>query len=294
MNDLFCWNETYLDLGYFNRTEDHASMKRDDKRIWNHYKIFDDVADIIYKECNFISSSEPYAELVVKDYPNLWKDHRWGSNRYLRFYGSRYPHGFEFEFYYQDSRTGNRNGGAYDIDKGHYAKPLERYTFKIITRKIVDYMKNIGVEVRSPMPDSIDRAFVMWSINEDPGRHWGRYETYKDTPYFKSVNAQDRDYKIIENGQIKYFRDQHGHLARGEVYHNINNMWWVVLNDAKARNIGSYELFDPKPEDFIYRRVIDDRATEQQKVRRKIGTRRYNDLVSEGIVFTLSKEDSRD
>ena len=104
-------------------------------------------------------------------------------------------------------------------------------------------------------------------------------------------NARDRDNKRIENGQVKYFRDRHGRLARGQVYHNINNMWWVVLNETAYNNVACFDLFDPTPEDFEKRRIVRDRAKPEEKVRRKIGTKRYNELKAMGVKMTLEGEE---
>jgi hypothetical protein len=77
-------------------------------------------------------------------------------------------------------------------------------------------------------------------------------------------NKTDRDRKEIKNGQIKYFRDSRsGRLQRGMVFHNINNMWWVILNGIEYRNIACFQLFDPTAEDFNIRRQAEDRKPKE-------------------------------
>lgn len=57
-------------------------------------------------------------------------------------------------------------------------------------------------------------------------------------------NSDDRDNKKIVCGETKYFYDYYNkRLACGIVWHNINNMWWVICGN-KLRNIASYNLFD--------------------------------------------------
>lgn len=65
-----------------------------------------------------------------------------------------------------------------------------------------------------------------------------------------SYNNADRDGKTIFNGDFKYFRDYNGYLACGTVYHNINNMWWVIVNDNDIKNIADFELFDISDSDY--------------------------------------------
>lgn len=61
-----------------------------------------------------------------------------------------------------------------------------------------------------------------------------------DVPY----NSKDQDGKQLFCGQIKYYRDHKGYLARGKIYHNINNMWWMILNKQQIQNVADFELFD--------------------------------------------------
>jgi hypothetical protein len=61
------------------------------------------------------------------------------------------------------------------------------------------------------------------------------YDSYK---YF------DRDKKMLHNGELKYFRDNNGYLCRGRIYHRLNMMFWIVINDSKTTVKADYELFD--------------------------------------------------
>ena len=54
----------------------------------------------------------------------------------------------------------------------------------------------------------------------------------------------DRDGKTLLNGQIKSFPGYKGKIKRGKIYHNINNMWWVILSEYERLNIASFNFFD--------------------------------------------------
>ena len=62
-------------------------------------------------------------------------------------------------------------------------------------------------------------------------------------------NGLDRDRKTIRNGEIKYFRGRDGYLYRGRVYHDLNNMWWVITDKYTAKRAAAFELFDLGPND---------------------------------------------
>lgn len=93
---------------------------------------------------------------------------------------------------------------------------------------------------------------------------------------YKCSYDKDKYKKRIKNGDFKYFRDRYsGRLLRGRVYHNINNMWWVVINKRDVRNIVCWELFDINNHEnnYKYRRLKQDfyknRWTDKQKMRYK-------------------------
>lgn len=81
-----------------------------------------------------------------------------------------------------------------------------------------------------------------------------------------SYNTLDKNKKQIISGEIKYFRDSRtGRLMYGKAYHNINNMWWVILDKFKYTNIACFELFDATEDDFKQRRKVKNRMPESKK-----------------------------
>lgn len=60
-------------------------------------------------------------------------------------------------------------------------------------------------------------------------------------------NSNDKNGKKIICGDVKYFYDYYNRrLSVGVAWHNINNMWWLIVNKKKY-NIASFELFDFDP-----------------------------------------------
>lgn len=55
---------------------------------------------------------------------------------------------------------------------------------------------------------------------------------------------KDRDGKTLLNGQRKSFPDIKGKIRSGIIYHNINNMWWVIASKYERFNIAGLHLFD--------------------------------------------------
>ena len=81
----------------------------------------------------------------------------------------------------------------------------------------------------------------------------------KDSYNYKH-NSNDKNGKKIICGDKKCFYDwRTNRLSIGYAWHNINNMWWVIVNNKKY-NIASFNLFDfdsnlPRRKDFDAREL---------------------------------------
>lgn len=66
--------------------------------------------------------------------------------------------------------------------------------------------------------------------------------------YQSKYHLTDQNKKLIYCGETKYFVDYKSkRVFKGIVYHNINNMWWVLLPCGSKRNIACFNLFDWNP-----------------------------------------------
>lgn len=198
---------------------------------------------------------------ILKKYPILSDTHWEGFKGQLLFKAHIYPAGFQLEFY-QEVVTENRHGGYYDFDKFKKMPYLIRCEF-IIIRKHISHLLELEGYANKTEP-TFKYAFddVMYRIKSC--RH---YEEGKELPEFEfpSYNSKDRDGKQIYNGQVKYFRDRKGRLKRGTVYHNINNMWWVILNKHDFTNVASFHLFDLTEDSDIIPKLYSRKIPERIK-----------------------------
>jgi len=210
---------------------------------------------------------------VEKDYKLISKDYWYGRKGNLEFKARRYPRGFEIQFF-QNIVFENQSGGYYDFDK------YEKMPY-LIRLSMVNTM------------NQIERVVISLGTTKTHGKTMSDFELAEDQIKFNYMsrlhkpqknmdfnldevkhgqpdnNCLDRDKKRMENGETKYFRDHSGRLARGKAYHNINNMWWVIINKRELRNEACFELFDPVKEDFNRRRVVRERMPESYKVKRE-------------------------
>lgn len=212
-----------------------------------HYKLLDDVFKFM-RTLGFKIEINPE---TLRDYPLIANDHFYGRKGELEFKSHRYPSGFDIEFY-QNINTKNTNGGSFDFDKLIMMPYLIKLAFINETNKIIKFLETKNCSYKD---DNIKFKDAEDRIKQSYIREWHhpQKEQFRlsdvDGQTSDSYNSEDRNKKTIHNGEIKYFRDYSKYLARGKVYHNINNMWWVIINDTEYRNMASFELFDLTDED---------------------------------------------
>jgi len=200
---------------------------------------------------------------IEKDYKCLTKDHWYGLKGDLEFKAHRYPAGWKIEFY-QNIVIENKAGGYYDFHKYEKMPYLIKLLFLNECRHIARFLINFGVDDHSRphyklAEDCIKEHIVTRQFDvkfKSPSEF--NLGDHVCSSFGYSGNRTDRDGKEIQNGQIKYIRYYDGRLRRGRVYHNINNMWWIIFNEFDYSNEACFYMFDPTPEDFKVRRLKKD------------------------------------
>jgi hypothetical protein len=196
------------------------------------------------------------------DYKIISKHHWYGRKGDLEFKAERYPVGWKIEFF-QNIVIENQAGGYYDFDKYGKMPYMIKLIFRNEARHIREFLKVLGCIDNTGMQYKLatDKIkFIYVDSCHYPQKSMEEFELSDldgQTDKY-SYNHQDRDNKIIHNGELKYFRHWDGRLSRGIVYRNLNNMWWVITNKYELRNKADFELFDPTDQDFKVRRLKKD------------------------------------
>ncbi|WP_143314259.1 hypothetical protein [Clostridium sp. HBUAS56017] len=248
-------NKDLFSITFVNDT-DEKHDRWEDRDKWAHYPILNRVLNFM-KERGFNIGRDPR---IQKYYKCLNKDHWYGRKGDLEFKAKRYPRGWEIEFF-QNINYENKSGGYYDFNKFKIAPYLIRLMWIKETEYIEKFIESIVDNVTCDTKEDYKLAeekvkyhFVdSWHKPQENMNF--NLSDLDGTTVEERHNNEDRDKKTIYNGQVKYFRDYKGRLQRGKVYHNINNMWWVILNDTDYTNIADFELFDPIVKDFQFRRI---------------------------------------
>lgn len=194
---------------------------------------------------------------VLERYPLIADDFFEGQKGGLRFKAEQHPACSKLEFY-QEINIKNRNGGQHDFDKLLMMPYLIRCQFLTELKHIKNILIGLCyVDHSDPVLKTAEEK-----VKYDFVTSWHHPQKTMDFN-LKDLNGQtseiynstDKYGKTIRNGDIKYFRDCKGRLMRGTVYHNINNMWWVLINKYWRRNLANFELFDLSEKDSAKKTV---------------------------------------
>lgn len=235
---------------------------------YTHYLLWEALLAELGRHGFYVSEDKD----IKKRYPGLSKNRRYGRFDSLEFKTERYPLGFRMTFF-QNVNFANQHGGYYDFDKREKMPYLVGKRFEWTVNIISNFFEQAGVVNKSePLcrfaEDKIKLDFVKSFHHPQKNMRFELSELDGETT--DGVNGTDSNGKTIHNGDIKYFRDYSGYLQRGKVYHNINNMWWVITDKCTIRNVCASCLFDI-PTDITKHRVAPyDRMPTEYKARRKV------------------------
>lgn len=261
----------------FNNVDTEVNNKNRWDGSLPHYKLFSDIMHELGQLGFYVEKDKSVSEIIREDY-------YYGRYYGLEFKADRYPTGFKIVFY-QNIIFKNKSGGYYDFDKYEKMPYLQKLIFKKIVNKLGQYLQEHGAEDVSKPNLKTSEEKVKYHFVE-------RWHHAQDSMDFKlsdldgttceySYNNTDRDNKTIYNGQIKYFRDYKGHLMRGTVYHNINNMWWVIVNKHTYNNVASFELFDLSENDKLGRQAEARPPKEYTERKKRIAESSTKELINE-------------
>lgn len=181
---------------------------------------------------------------ICKKFPSIAESCREGGFGDLRFKAKCHIKSCKIEFY-QDVVYKNPHGGYYDFNKYEKMPYLIKKRFDWTKGKLLKYFEGLGYELKYNQNPYKGEAYII----EDYIRRWHHpqeawFDLHEvDGAILENGNGVNRDGEQIANGEVLYFRDYNGYLNRGRAYHNINNMWWVLLQDGTVRNIASFNLF---------------------------------------------------
>lgn len=139
-----------------------------------------------------------------------------------------------------------------DDSRGTKLTYLEKKRVELEVRKFIKYLDKWKFKTLQNNDNLTDTEKIIECNRINSHIHGKNIQTLDDIGKYiaekghsMGSNGRDSNGKEIICGDIKYFYDGYGtkRMMRGIAYHNVGNMWWIMINE-KRRNVASFELFD--------------------------------------------------
>jgi len=177
---------------------------------------------------------DPY---YTKQYKILAKYHHYGRQGDLEVKTEASGRSCKIEFF-QNLVRENRNGGYYDFSKRQKMPYLIGKQYEAARRAIAALIESLGGTL---VLDVKLKGYARLKAERDELEAFQGPQMYARVP--PRYNSETGAGKIVRDGDIVFFRHFDGRWQRGQTWHHINNMWWVLLPCGTVRNIASFDLF---------------------------------------------------
>lgn len=237
--------------GAFGTSEKSVYYHNNEEVIRNSGKLpFD---DIYWKLINYLKAKgyDTHADpLYEKKHKCLKKDHYKAIKGEVCVLFNKYPAGFKAEIDLHKNHMAF-SPNFWSSFYSEYTKPtyMQQKRIELVVKHIADFMRTIENISELPAKPK-NRIEQLWydekraSHIHDAPTNFNELKAYCDKN-IPNYNSKDANGNILKCGQTKYlYLHAFGNrLCRAEVWHNINNMWWALIN-GNLYNEASYRFFD--------------------------------------------------
>lgn len=182
------------------------------------------------------------------------------------------------EAYTEYNRT-NQHGGRYDFNKLMRMNYLDRKRWDLVRSKIIALFPGASVS-------SNDDPFLgIEGIQRKRSEGWHAHAITPGESNQPQCNRNASDGSLLVDSQpVNFFR--YGRIQYGIAFHNINNMWWVLLPSGEIRNEACFELFPIGTVEILRGRYGDIHAnTRTRKLQRLLNTSKEKNEFERAIIY---------
>lgn len=154
---------------------------------------------------------------------------------------------------YVEYNSDNRHGGRYCFNKRQRMTYLDGKRFDLIASKLSALFPEATQRPKISHLKGLD--WILADRRAEPGASRFYDPKWTFVPGEAPKNALGWNGKAADGSQLVdqqpvYFFGYDGRLQKGLAYHNINNMWWVLLPCGTVRNTACFEIY---PQDAVPR-----------------------------------------
>ena len=147
---------------------------------------------------------------------------------------------------YVEYNSDNRHGGRYCFNKRQRMSYLDGKRFDVIARRIHALFPE--ATKRPTIEHLKGLEWILADRRAEPGSNRFYDPKWTFVPGEAPKNALGWNGKAADGSQLVdqqpvYFFGYDGRLQKGFAYHNINNMWWVLLPCGTIRNTACFEIY---------------------------------------------------
>jgi hypothetical protein len=220
-----------------------------DMKKYPHYKLWLNVLRY-FKSREFVINKNDY---IYRNFQCLSQYHKVGLKKSLKCSFEITNRGITLKLSNKKNYPEDSCGNVWDdpTDKRHIALTyIERLQEKVEIQKFKKYLISLGFAFKEDEDNLSPEDYILNNLKINNHIH-GEVNSLDDIrknitedSYDYLCNSDDKNGKKIISGTKKYFYDwRTKRLFCGKVYHNINNMWWVIYGD-QLHNIACFDLFD--------------------------------------------------
>lgn len=127
---------------------------------------------------------------------------------------------------------------------------LEDVAVKLEIHRVIEFVNKWNMPLEVNNNDLSPEEYIIHNNKINPHVH-GKVERLEDIKNYITKdnhnfgsNSDDKNKNKIICGDVKYFYNYGTkRLSCGVVWHNINNMWWIIMG-KELKNVVAFELFD--------------------------------------------------
>lgn len=218
-------------------------------------------------------------------YKSISKYYRRGRRGDLEMKASAMGRGLEVEFFQNVANVDNSNGGEYCFDRLKKMPYLLRLRTQFELRRLTEKAISLGlVNTTSELPHG---AFGQLVHHRKSTARFHPTMYTDDQARMSYGNGTDADGRQLVEGDWRCAYDYTGRLVRGQVFYNINNMWWLIPNDSEMFNMGSFEMFQYDPAKHPRKRVRNPVSNMKDSFVRLMTKKRFREAA--GVAEAIEK-----
>jgi hypothetical protein len=217
---------------------------------------------------------------TAKQYKSLAKYWKRGRRGDLEMKANASGRGIEVKFFQNVANVENPHGGEYDSGRIAKMPYLLRLRTQFELQRLREQATALGFTDQSDNWPKSAYGRMIHDRRRISRSHRGCYENDDWSTHYS--NGIDADGVQMSDFDVRACYDvcNGGYICQGEVFHDINNMWFLIPNDSEIVKAAAWELFTYNPAKHPRRKVRNPVSRMQQSFNRRMAAKEFEAAAS--------------